>query len=207
MNGTKKDIIILVADIGMEAAVRGILSRPHSLGIGNVEADIYRHPQKDPGCRTDGVSFLDPFSNQYEHALLIFDFTGCGDESTPAYEQEESLKKSMDGTWGEGGAEVVIIEPELDVWVWSDSPHVDNVIGWRGRHPALRPWLQEKGFLAPGSAKPEQPKEALGAALRLVKKPRSSSIYFELAQRVSLERCDDQAFLRLKAILKRWFRR
>jgi len=204
MNVADKDIIILVADKNMESAIRGVLSRPHSLGIRSVHSDIYRHLQKDSGCRTDGVSFLNSFSNRYNYALLMFDFEGSGDELTPARDQEKLLKKSLNYIW-ENRAEVIIIEPELDIWVWSDSPHVDEVIGWKTHDPDLRSWLREKGFLNSRSIKPERPKEALEAALRIIKKPRSSSLYEELAQKVSLDRCTDQAFLRLKDILNNWF--
>ncbi len=41
--------------------------------------------------------------------------------------------------------------------------------------------------------------------LRLNHRPRSSSIYRELARKVSLQRCQDAAFLKLKAVLAEWF--
>ena len=41
--------------------------------------------------------------------------------------------------------------------------------------------------------------------LRMKSKPRSSSIYLALAKRVSLQRCQDPAFLKLKTTLASWF--
>jgi hypothetical protein len=39
----------------------------------------------------------------------------------------------------------------------------------------------------------------------LVRKGRSSAIFFELAQRVSVNRCIDPAFLKFKNTLRQWF--
>ena len=36
-------------------------------------------------------------------------------------------------------------------------------------------------------------------------KPRSSALYLELAQSVSLKQCTDRAFLKLKSKLSEWF--
>jgi hypothetical protein len=93
----------------------------------------------------------------------------------------------------------------LEVWVWSDSSHVDTYLGWREQQPKLRDWLQQSGWLAAGQSKPARPKEAVEAALRKCRKPRSSAIYFELARHVSFQRCADPAFHKLLATLRSWF--
>jgi hypothetical protein len=54
-------------------------------------------------------------------------------------------------------------------------------------------------------AKPRRPKEALEAALREIRRPRSSALYSELATRVSLRGYDEPAFAALTATLQRWF--
>jgi hypothetical protein len=189
----------------MEAAVRGLLSRPQSLGIRNVTADIHRHPEKDAGCRTHGVDFLAPFSAKYANALLMFDFEGCGDITTPATTQEAGLRRSLCGAWNQR-ADALIIEPELDIWVWSPSRHVETILGWKNKKPTLREWLVESGYLREGTAKPDRPKEALEAALEKVRKPRSSSLYEDLARTVGLRECVDPSFLRFRDILTKWFK-
>jgi hypothetical protein len=62
-----------------------------------------------------------------------------------------------------------------------------------------------EGYTQQGEVKPKRPKEALEQALRLARKSRSSSIFRQLAQRVSVKRCTDPAFLKFKATLQRWF--
>ncbi len=201
----KRDLIVLVADRNMEATISGLLRRHSSLGIRSVLADIRRHPEKDCGCRTGGIEFLSPFVSQYEHALLMFDFEGCGLETRNVQEIETEMEVALGRQWGERGS-VIVIAPELEIWVWSDSPHVDQVLGWAEREPDLRAWLAAQGFMAPGQEKPIRPKEALERALHVTRKPRSSAIYQSLAKKVSLARCNDRAFTKLKTILQHWFK-
>ena len=201
-----KDLVIIVADKNLEHALNGLLSRPEALGIRAIEADIYRHPQHDPGCAVHGVEFISNFANQYRHGLLMFDHEGSGKETTTTPKAlQESLNESFAiSAWGEQ-ARAIVLAPELEVWIWGDSPHVDEVTGWRNREPGLRQWLVGQGYLQEGEAKPSRPKEAFEAALREAQKPRSASLYLQIAERVSLRRCTDSAFIELKSILNDWF--
>ncbi|MCE2453042.1 MAG: hypothetical protein J4F48_09455 [Nitrospinae bacterium] len=201
-----KDLVIIVADKNLEHALEGLLSRPEALGIREIEHDIYRHPQHDPGCAVHGVEFISKFSRQYHHGLLMFDHEGSGKETTTTPEAlQESLNESLAiSAWGEQ-ARAIVLAPELEVWIWSDSPHVDRVAGWQGRDPGLRRWLVEQGYLQEDEVKPMRPKEAFEAALREARKPRSASLYLQIAEKVSLSRCTDSAFLEFKDILGNWF--
>lgn len=135
----------------------------------------------------------------------MFDHEGCGREQKTRESLENEVASSLSKSgWG-NRASVIIIEPELENWVFSDSPEVDAVFGWKDKNPTLRSWLKEKGFLSEGQIKPSRPKEAVEAVLRHVRLPRSSSIYARLAERVGLRRCSDQAFLKLKRCLQLWF--
>ncbi|HEY2289968.1 MAG TPA: hypothetical protein VGM86_04625 [Thermoanaerobaculia bacterium] len=118
---------------------------------------------------------------------------------------ESQLEERLAQSGWEDRAAAVVISPELENWVWSDSPHVERVLGWERGSAPLRGWLQEKGLLEAGVAKPARPKEAVELALWTVRKPRSSAIYFELAQNVSTDRCTDPAFLKLRRCLCEWF--
>ena len=106
--------------------------------------------------------------------------------------------------WTDNAA-VIVIDPELENWVWVDSPHVDDVLGWRGRGPGLWEWLRQKGMLPPDAPKPVRPKEAVEEALRVARKPRSSSLYRNLAEHVTLETCTDPAFQKFRDTIVSWF--
>ncbi len=81
-----------------------------------------------------------------------------------------------------------MIDPELEVWVWSDSPHVDRILQWQDRRPSLREWLVEQKFLVPEEVKPERPKEAVENALRIVRLPRSSALYRQIRESIDNRR-------------------
>ena len=200
-----KDLVILAADKDLEHTLKGLLARPEALGIRRVEADVFVEPEHDPACALRGVDFLANLSGQYGHGLLIFDHKGSGKEATTPKDLQTSLNQALGNSgWGER-ARAVVLSPELETWIWSDSPHVDVVMGWRNRDPRLRRWLIEQNYLREGEAKPGRPKEAFEAALREARKPRSASLYQQIAEKVSLRRCTDAAFLELKSILSNWF--
>lgn len=202
---TRKDLIVLVADKNMEAVMAGLLDRPQALGIRAISFDIFVHPRRDPGCLTGADDFLRPFSSAYRYALVLFDHDGCGREAVPAGELAEEVKGRLKNAGWQDRAECVVIAPELEVWAWTASPHVARGLGWAGRTPSLREWLAEKGYWQPEDPKPAQPKVAFEAALREVRKPRSSAIYSDLARSVSLKGHTEPAFFRLTQTLQSWF--
>jgi hypothetical protein len=203
--GAQRDVIFLVADRNMEAAVLGLLGRPESLAIRRVGFVIRTHPQRDPGCYRRAHEFLGPFRNRYAYAIVLFDREGCGNQTQPRETLEAEVEERLAGSGWRDRAGAIAVDPELESWVWSDSPQVDTALGWAGHTPALRSWLIERGLLERHQAKPGRPKEAMEAALRVVRKPRSSAIYQELAATVSLRRCADPAFLKLRNTLQGWF--
>lgn len=201
----RKDLIVLVADKNMEFTIKGLLGRHRSFGIREIKSDIHVHPERDPGCRVRGHEFLRPFSSRYDHALVIFDREGSGREQISREALESEIEQHLSGSGWDDRATAIVIDPELENWVWSDSACVDNCLGWFEEEPDLRTWLQRKGFLEEGQIKPHRPKEAVEEALRFVSKPRSSAIYYDLAKQTPFENCIDSAFNKLRIVLRNWF--
>lgn len=200
-----KDLIVLVADKNMEYAVKGLFGRSRDLGIRPIEWDMFVHPRRDPGCLNEAHDFLRPMTRDYDHALVLFDHQGCGRESNSPNELVALVRERLARNgWGDR-ADVVVLTPELEVWVWNDSPHVDECLGWANRQPPLREWLAANGRWPYDTSKPPDPKAAMEAALRQVRQPRSSAIYLNLATQVSLQGCVDPAFRRFIQTLQRWF--
>jgi hypothetical protein len=200
----ENDLIVLVPDRNTEAAVVGLLSREASLRIRSIKYRVLVHPDKDPGCRLEGHELLRIHQSAYRRALMIFDREGCGAEEKSRTELEADCEQQLANVGWKDRSAVVVLDPELEIWVWSDSPVVDAALDWHNRTPPLRDWLRTQGFNF-YATKPQRPKEAVEAVLRAVRKPRSSSLYRDLAERVSLDRCSDPAFARLKALLQTWF--
>jgi hypothetical protein len=162
----------------------------------------YAHPKRDPGVYKLAHDFLRPFQHQASYALVIFDRDGCGSPQTrDQLEIEVEARLSQNG-WSERSA-AIAIDPELENWVWSDSRHVAEALGWE--HAELRTWLVGSGRQPQGERKPLNPKETVEQALRQKNIPRSSAVYREIAEHVSFERCTDLAFLKLCTVLRRWF--
>jgi hypothetical protein len=200
------DLFVLVADADQKAAVQGLLgSREASLGIRPCRFDVQKHPQRDPGCVGSGVELLATVKNQAEHGLLIFDREGCGREDATAEVLERELDSRLDQSGWDGRARTVVIDPETEILLWSDSPHVAETFGWASDRGDLRDWLRGRNLLQAGQAKPTRPKEAMLAVLGETGVKASAANFGAIARKVSLERCQDRSFLRLRDLLRSWF--
>ncbi|MFN0122196.1 MAG: methylation-associated defense system protein MAD4 [Blastocatellia bacterium] len=197
---------MLVADKNMEFAVRGLLNRHQSLGISPPSLDLYQHPHRDTGCLREAHTFLQPFSLRHAHAMVLLDHDGCGKEQTDRTELEAEIENRLTQTGWEDRAAAIVIAPELETWVWSDSPHVARELGWKGTPQELQAWLQTRGFISdPQQIKPPRPKEAVESVMRHAGKARSSALFTALARQVSLNKCLDPSFLKFRAKLLEWF--
>jgi len=200
-----KDLVVLVADKNMEATVRGLLPRYEALQTRSVSFDIFVHSERDPGCFLRGHDFLRPMAKRYAHGLIMFDRDGSGQERKTRIELERVVTARLAASGWDDRAAVVVLDPELEIWVWSDSPHVDRCLGWEGQQTDLRTWLTQRGVWTGEEHKPRDPKDAMEQALRHVRRPRSSSIYSQLAGNVSVRRCQDAALLAYLKHLQNWF--
>ena len=205
MSGWESDLVVLVADKNMEAGVRGLLSRWQALGLREVRHEVHVHVERDPGCFHRGHDFLRPMAGRYAHSLILFDREGSGQEQQTRESLEKLVTRQLASAgWGDR-AKAIVIDPELEVWVWSDSPHVARLLGWEGGRPNLRRWLADERMWLKGRNKPEDPKRAVERALRRARKPRSSALFRGLAENVSLRSCTDPAFLKFRQTLAEWF--
>jgi hypothetical protein len=97
-----------------------------------------------------------------------------------------------------------VIDPEVDSWVWGSDNSISEVLGWREPRP-IRTWLVDHGYQLDPNRKPLRPKEALESVMAHLSEPRSSILYEKLISKISLERCVDPAFKRLRETLQSWF--
>jgi hypothetical protein len=206
--GQQRELIALVADDDIRATIVSILRRPESLGIRPIDvdwSDVPVHPGHDPGCLLRSHEILRAFQHEYAHALVVLDHHGCGQETEPPLILEKRIEDHLQLSGWEGRCAAVVIEPELEAWIWSDSPHVERCLGWVSRQASLRKWLEEKNLWPRRAPKPSDPETALRATLYEVRKTASAKTYQDLSACVSLVRCSDRAFMRFKTILQNWF--
>jgi hypothetical protein len=200
-----KDLALLVADKNMDFAMRGILARPEALGIRPVEYEIKPHPGRDGGARTTGPEILSLLRSQFHHGILMLDWEGSGAGTGTAMDLEAELDRRLTAFWGqEGQAKAIVIEPEVDAWVWGSDNVLRELLGWSERKP-IRAWLRGRGYDFGANQKPVRPKEALEDLMVTVDQPRSSDLYLKATGRISLHKCSDPAFQRLRDTLRSWF--
>jgi len=200
------ELIILVADKAMKMMIQGLLSRPQSLGIRPIlDPYIRDYEYRDSGCYKHSHEFLRPFVNQYGYALVMFDRDFDKKRDLSAAELEAEVKERLDQNGWKDRCEVVVIDPELESWVWSGSPCVEEILKWSGASTDLKSWLIGQGKWNVYSKKPEDPKDAMEAAMRQKKVKKSSSLFKDIGERSKLDTCSDRAFLKFKQVLQNWF--
>jgi hypothetical protein len=200
------DLIVLAADADAEQSLRAVLARHQALGIDQIRFDIFRDSRHDPGCRIGAATFLRQFLGKAHHAIVVFDHEGCGADETSPVDLEQRIEDEIERNgWDRSRIGVVIIAPELENWVWGTMPQLERVCNWTGRIQRLSAWLDECGILPVGQQKPTRPKEALQRVLRETRTPFSPALFRRLAERVSLQSCQDRAFNKSTSLLRAWF--
>jgi hypothetical protein len=199
----KKDLYLLVADSSMAKALEAALLRHESLEIRPIQFKIDPHPYRDPGVRTTGAEMLALQVNQFSHCIMVLDFEGSGTQYRNAIELETELDRNLQPIWN-SNAKTIVIDPELDIWMWGGDNALKDALGWT-EDISLREWLKSQNMQFFSNEKPMRPKEALEKLFSKLRRPRSSSIYGSIASKISLQRCNDPSFLRLKNALIRWF--
>jgi len=119
------------------------------------------------------------------------------------YLRENIRQQLYKNGWDTSNANVIVIEPELEIWVWSDSSVVAEEL--RLTWDKIKALAQKRGDWPQNQMKPTRPKELLAAILRQQNSPHSSALFQALAARIGLTRCQDNAFILLRQILQNWF--
>ncbi len=200
------DLIVLVPDGDYLQALEGLLtSRFRDLGIREIKFEIIKYARHDPGCFHDSPDVLRAYLLEADKALVIFDHEGSGQEPKTAEDVENDLRHRLSVNGWNNRAEVVTVLPELEIWIWNQSPRLDNFLGWENQPKSLREWMKEEGMWPSGNQKPLKPKEALEKVRRETRTRKSSALFRQLAEETDFVHCTDPAFLKLKTILRGWF--
>lgn len=193
------DVVALVADKNMKAALDCLLEAPQRLVGRTVRKEVIVHPGRDPGVYRKCEAFLRPWLRRARHALVVFDLEGSGAKRS-GNEVEAEVENRLSANGWEKRAAAICIVPELEAWVW--APNLDASLQGSSKRSSVQ-WLRDQGFLFGECGKPKRPKEAFEALLRPT--PRSSAIYTQLAGTLDFRDCADPAFLKLRSTLTGWF--
>ena len=210
----KRDLFVVVADLDAENAIKTLLTeRQQALGVNfqfvpepPPNGDMLRFSGRDSGCYRKAVDLLRPPQRTHRHALLLFDRHGSGAEKKSRTQIEEEIEdKLRQNGWSDETARAIVLDPELESWVWADSPHVAEMFGWQSRRTEMRRFLETEGLWDADSPKPADPKRAMHLALRVNRLAPTARLFAQLAAKVGLTRCQDPAFNKLATVLRAWF--
>jgi hypothetical protein len=216
MSDDKRDCLFFVADNAMADVIDAFLSRGFlETRIGcrdfrfNINEDMLigtaMGGYSDGGMHMHCHALLQEsgYLNSHNRVVVMFDKKFGGER--PASEvREEALGRLRANGWAGDTADVVVIDPELEVWIWQDSPHVHETVGHAGER-SLRDELKNETEWPDGFQKPLQPKALFREVCKRNRKGYSSSLYRDIVKKVSVKNCSDPAFQQLAFTLRRWF--
>jgi hypothetical protein len=209
-----RDCVFLTADSTMKQALLGFLNRedrfrPYNLGTANFQfdsnEDLFSSATMDPGTFTTGEELLRPFQRTHRHAIIMLDADWDGSPGADAIRTDLTARILSTG-WAATAFKVVVIEPELEAWIWQRNQRVAKVLNFNSVSEMVMAVQAAKIDWPDDKAKPMRPKEALEAvATRKRNIGFSSALHRSITETVSLVGCQDAAFIELKQTLQNWF--
>jgi hypothetical protein len=203
-----RELIILVADGTMAAVLRAFFERQfhHALACApfafDPTNDIFHDPlNTDGGVHRRCHDILRPYLKTHRRALVMLD-QKFGSER-PAEEVRGDIEHRLNVNGWAGRAAAAVIDPELEVLLWQDNPHVERALRHTG--PSLRQILAQDGRWPQGVPKPPAPKEVIQALIRANRAGPPMVVYSQIARAVSTAGCVDPAFHRVRDALRSWF--
>lgn len=207
-----RDCLFLVADKSIEAMIAGFLSSDNfHLKIGcnyfkfEQKHDLrVAHGKNDPGIYTIANELLQPYYKTHRRVIVILDAAWNG--SPGAIKINEQVKNHCrNAGWNDDNHCVIVIDPELENWIWQNNINVCKELGSKDSYETLKAELVTHKFWLREHSKPNQPKEAVEYILKKNRIPVSAALYKNIAMKVTTKNCTDAAFLKLKTTLIQWF--
>ncbi len=203
-----RELVILGADSTMVAVLRSFFGRERwdlTLQCQRFDVwpqeDIFHDPMHtDGGVHKSAHELLRPYLNTHRRALVVLDQQYGGE--LPAHEVHDEIVARLSQTgWGDR-CEVVVIDPELEIWLWQDNPNVERALNFSGG--SLRRHLEGTGAWPADAPKPTEPKETIQALVRQ-RSLKTKVVYTRIADSISVHGCTDPSFELLAGSIRRWF--
>lgn len=213
-----RECLFYVADITIEAVIKAYLRRDgvhHRLGTGQLDIDPDQDVQragllKDPGLWKHGHEAVRGYRPQYKRAIIVLDSDFDGSPGAGTILDELSANLYRNG-WSEDDCRVIVIDPEIENWIWiRANTHVERAFEYTpANHGGLRlhEQLEAHDWWQPDEAKPGRPKEAAEWVFDNLSANQvaPSDCYADIAARISIRGCTDEAFGQLQLLLQTWF--
>ena len=213
----ERDLVVLVPDGAIHIVVTTLLQeRRSSLRLPQLAFDVVRDALHDSSPESQAVELLRGYFRSHERALVLRDLAGSGWQAHGAGALEQELTNALSANgWSRERVGAIVIDPELEIWLRLDSPHLRALVEERARRNVnltghlfaqhVQAAVQKCGGRSRG--KPRRPKESFESILERFGIPRSNALYRELARKESLEGCAVPSFNRFVDTLRKWFPR
>lgn len=124
----------------------------------DVVVDV-RNGNTDGGIHRRAHALLRPYLPSHQNAVILLD-KNFGRRLSAAVVREEILNNLWRNGWSAECVEVVVIDPELETWLWQrGNPHVARAFRYNGP-VSLEAFLEAEGFWSAAALKPARPKDA-----------------------------------------------
>ena len=210
----KRPCVFLVADGTIAQVLKSFLSRGYledRLGCRSFDFDFQqdvvvnvRNGNTDGGIHRRAHELLRRFIHSHQNAVVMLDKNFGGRLPAPVV-RGEILHNLLHNGWSAECVEVVVIDPELEVWLWQrGNPHIVRAFKYNGS-ASLEEFLEIEGLWPSAAGKPAKPKDATGLLLRRYRAGPPMVVYARIVESISVSGCQDPAFNLLVAALRRWF--
>ena len=211
-----RDVIFHLADEHMEKGLKAFFERDDwhfAVGCRRFEIDplnendLFRVPgHTDGGIWKHAGNNLRLFRDKYQRAVIILDADFKPHPGADVLRRDISAAMIQSGLKTEQFA-VIVIEPELEAWLWSPNLNVALAFGHKD-FDQLRGALERERLWNPGEPKPTDLKRARDRAARLGGKKTGGQIFKGVFSKISsraCERCVEPGFVAMRAALQDWF--
>jgi hypothetical protein len=163
-----------------------------------------RNGNTDGGIHRRAHELLRRFLHSHQNAVVMLD-KNFGGRLPAAVVRGEILHNLLHNGWSAECVEVVVIDPELEVWLWQrGNLHVTRAFRYNGP-VSLESFLEAAGFWSTTASKPARPKEAARLLIRQYNAGVPMVVYSRIIENISVRGCQDPAFNLLASALRRWF--
>ncbi len=211
-----RDVIFHLADEHMEKGLKAFFARGnwhYAIGCRRFaidpsdENDIYRVPgHTDGGIWKHAANNLRPFREQYQYAVIILDADFEPHPSPQQLRADISADMIASG-WPTDRFTVIVIEPELEAWLWSPNQTVATAFGHEN-FDQLRARLAAENLWDNGQPKPNDLKRARDRAAKLGGKKTGGPIFKGVFSAISNRACNlcvEPGFKAMRTALQKWF--
>jgi hypothetical protein len=169
----------------------------------DVVVDV-RNGNTDGGIHRRAHALLRPYLPSHQNAVVMLD-QHFGGRLPAAVVRGEILNNLLRNGWSTECVEVVVIDPELEVWLWQrGNPHIARAFRYN-ESVSLEVFLEAAGFWPATALKPARPKDAARLLIRQCNAGVPMVVYSRIVENISVRGCQDPAFNLLASALRRWF--